>query len=303
MMKDNEHLRETSDFAASVEIFFGGASDAMAYVYARLPQRAHAAGLTLGGRLIGPNCLYADTLPATSQFIDRGPGDALVAKAIVPEPCFWTPEMPHLYRAHVELRNGSSVVATAQRDFGIRTLGAAGGKLIYDAKRWVLRAVDRDEVAGSELDSWRESNTALLARNPHDSLCQQASRVGVLLVAELTGSHVAELRRLARWAAVGIVVLPARTVELPLLGNWAHNLVLAQRIAAGELVHTAPWCQLAVVETRDPADVAARVAGCRLPIVVHRPAGALESVAAGRAACDRLQRDLAGLGDWSGYIV
>jgi hypothetical protein len=31
--------------------------------------------------------------------------------------------------------------------------------------------------------------------------------------------------------------------------------------------------------------------------------GSFATVADGRAACDRLQRDLAGKGDWSGYIV
>ena len=39
-------------------------------------------------------------------FVDRGPGASLLAEAIVPEPCFWTPEMPHLYQAEVQLRRG-----------------------------------------------------------------------------------------------------------------------------------------------------------------------------------------------------
>jgi hypothetical protein len=38
-------------------------------------------------------------------------------------------------------------------------------------------------------------------------------------------------------------------------------------------------------------------------MVACRRGGLFADVAEGRAACDRLQRDLAGKGDWSGYIV
>ncbi len=62
-----------------------------------------------------------------------------MAAAIVPEPCFWTPDMPQIYQAIVELRQAGNVVARAERIVGMRTLGATGRKLFYDGKRWVLR--------------------------------------------------------------------------------------------------------------------------------------------------------------------
>src|SRR6516225_4867325 len=123
-------------------LFFGEANEAEARVYARLPSAVPLDGYQLTGRLIGPECCFAKTLPATIPFVDRGPGNGLLTEAIVPDPCFWTPELPFLYRAIVEVCFSRSVVRpviTAERDdrtgegmtprllidrlFGIRRLG------------------------------------------------------------------------------------------------------------------------------------------------------------------------------------
>src|SRR4029077_16217650 len=99
--------------------------------------------------------LYAKTLQATYSFVDRGIGNSLLAEAIVPEPCFWTPEMPQLYQADVQLRRGGEMLAHASRIFGVRRLGAQRRKLVFDGKGWVLRAVSRDEALTMELSQWR----------------------------------------------------------------------------------------------------------------------------------------------------
>jgi hypothetical protein len=292
---------DRTEFAERLEIFFGEASDAVAHVYARLAEVGGAGELKLSGHLRGPSCLYADTLPARFPLVDRGPGKSLLAEAIVPEPCFWTPEMPHLYQAEVELRDGTTIIAGVRRAIAIRTLGVAGRKLIYDAKRWVLRAVRADEVAATSLEAWRESSTAMLARHPGDELCEAASRVGVLVVAELDEAIESEIRRLSRWPAVGLVAL--NKVSATFFRGWGHNLLVAQRFAATEPVALAPWAQVAVVEVADDGDLARRVADCPAAVIPMRPAGPMPSVMAGRAECDRLQRHLAGDGDWAGYIV
>ena len=172
--------------------------------------------------------------------------------------------MPHLYRAHVRLRNGTRVVAEAERDFGIRPLGAAGGNFDLTARAGCLRGVITDEVA--------VERTGLLARiehdaascaDPDDSLCEAASRVGVLLVAELDSARRGEIRRLRRWPAVGIVVAAGADGRIAAAGQLGHNLLLAERFAAGEAGASAPWADAVIVRSRaTQADVAARVAGC-----------------------------------------
>jgi hypothetical protein len=80
-------------------------------------------------------------------------------------------------------------------------------------------------------------------------------------------------------------------------------LLLAQRFDAEARVVPAAWADAVAVEVGEVGQFPARVANCPLAIIACRTSGSYASVAAGRAECDRLQRDLAGLGDWAGYIV
>ncbi len=292
---------DLADFDRRLEVFFGKTSDAVAYVYAQLPGVSDG-GYQLNGQLTGPVCRYAETLPARSQLLDRGPGASLLAAAAVPEPCFWTPEMPHLYDLEVELRRGGQLVATARRTFGFRNLGAAGGKLIYDAKRWVLRAVDAGHVPQSELPAWRDASAAMYARMPSDALCEEASRIGVLLVAEIA-PDADELRRLSRWPAVGMVV-PPRGETLPAeAGGLRHNMLVAERFATGEIATLSAGTSAVIIEIEGIESASAGIAPCPAALIARRVGGSYASVAEARAACDVLQRELAGAADWSGYIV
>ena len=211
------------------------------------------------------------------------------------------PEMPHVYRAQVQLRRDGRLLATAERIVGIRTLGVAGRKLLYDAKRWVLRGVRAAAVPPTDLEVWRSSGAAMIVSNPSDALCEKASRVGVLLVAEVDEFKLDEIRRLSRWPAVGVVTLPAQSPVA--LDGLRHNLLLAERFEAEQTIAPAAWARAAVCEVADPAEFAARTASCPIAVIAFRPVERLASVVEGRSRCDHLQRDLAGRGDVSGYIV
>lgn len=290
-----------AELSERLELFFGQVSTSLCYVYARLAGPALRDDWQLGGTLTGPACSVAATLPATFRYEDQGPGDSLLARAVVPEPSLWTPELPHWYQAEIELREGSRVVARTARMFGIRPLGVSGTKLIYTGKRWVLRGVCHDEVAAdanleSDLAAWRESDTSLVVSNPSDALCERASRQGVLIVAELNLDQGVQLARLARWPAVAIAILPAGTQLAA--DQRPRNLVLALR-RDGE---PAPGEGARLIVTKIPA-ASASPPSREVATIALRKTGPLQSVVAGRAACDRLQSDLAPLGDWAGYIV
>ncbi len=290
------------EFDEGLEVFFGGAADALARVYARFRDAAGDGRLRLVGTLRGPSCLYAETLPAEYRLADQGPGPSLLAAAVVPEPCFWTPDMPHTYTAELRLEREGQIVARARRTLGIRPLGARGRDLLFDGKRWVLRGVLADEVSTVELAEWHEAATAMVTRGADETLAEAASRVGVLIVAELDGADAQQVQRLARWPAAGLVVMPrGMTAEVR---RVAGNLLLAERFERGESVEPAEWTDVVLVEVDAAADdFAARTARCGKPAIALRPAGRLPSIAAGRAACDQVQRDLAGDSEPAGYIV
>lgn len=292
------------EFAQRLDLFFGQASDALCYVYAQLTSPPPGNDWQLTGSLRGPSCSIAATLPATHALVPLAPGESLLARAVVPEPSFWTPELPHVYQAEVTLRQGERAVASTRRLFGIRTLGSAGSKLIYGGKRWVLRGVCTDELPhAADWKAWHEMDTAALVNNPSDALCQEASLQGVLLVARLEAEQLGELARLSCWPAVGIVVVrgAADASRLP----RRHNLVLAQQVGLG--AEPAPGAKVVVLELPDYADATVAPLPAVATLALRRAAG-LASVAEGRAACDRLQRDLAARpagprGDWAGFVV
>lgn len=305
-----------------LEIFFGDANNAEARIYARLPCNAAPSGSKLAGRVVGPQCAYASTLSASiginpkrpqmeaanvaSGAAPRAPGPDLLAEAIVPDPCFWSPELPFLYRVEVELREGADLLASTAHPLGIRPLGARGRKLLLEGKPWVVRGVEQSAVPPAELNHWRAVDTAMVVEAPSDELCAEASRLGAWLLARIDGDAVqlaAELRRLARWPCVAMIVVEAGA-ELPEAAvRRARNVLLAQHFGPGAAVAPAAWAEAVVCEDSDPAVFASRSSGASLPVIAQQAGRWHDDLSAARRACDELQRALAGHGDFAGYLV
>ncbi len=275
----------------TLDLFFGDANAAQARVYARCQ---NATG-SLTGKLVGPECAFARTLPAQIPFMSLA-GEQPLAEAIVPDPCFWTPELPFLYRANLQVDGNAT-----ERTLGLRRLGVRNRHLHFDGKRFVLRAVrTRQFEIASQFA--RETWTALVVENPADELCEFASRQGVLLFADLTiAADVSdlgtELRRLARWPAVAIALLRGTANLPPEIRARIPNLLLAQSVSENDPI--APWAQLAFVESTDLS----KFAQLTIPIIAVRQLSEPISIEQSRAACDALQSELASHGDFAGYVV
>ena len=268
-------------FDQQLELFYGGVTPNRATVYARLRDVPATPGMTLSGFIRGPQCLYSTTLPATIRLADAGPGETLLARAMVPDPCYWSPDLPFLYDVHVELKRDGEVLASVDRVIGMRNFGARGQFLYMNGKRWTIRGA----VQTSELDmaAWHDEPLAMYCTTPpSDAFCDEASRLGVLLVVQAPNgpNATAELQRLARHAAVALLVHSPGQVD-PVWQAAAPNIALASLLAADE------------VSNRPALDQ---------PIIAFRPAQAA-SLATLRAASDQLQADLAPSGDFAGYIV
>jgi beta-galactosidase/beta-glucuronidase len=103
--------------SSDIEIVVGDVTD----VEARVIARYHGAkkDVVLRGTLRGPFCEKGRTLPAELIFRDFSNADRVQAEALVPDPCMWTPEMPHLYQADVEARQGERVLAEYHGTIGL----------------------------------------------------------------------------------------------------------------------------------------------------------------------------------------
>ena len=107
-----------------IEIFVGDVNDVEGRVFAHYKpassERAGSEAILLRGTLRGPFCETARTLPAEIPFRDLGSEQSGLAEAIVPDPCVWSPELPHLYQADVEARQGDRIIAEYHGMIGLR---------------------------------------------------------------------------------------------------------------------------------------------------------------------------------------
>jgi hypothetical protein len=287
----------------ALEVFIGETSNAEARIYARLPLADGGERYRLSGSVTGPYCRYNHTLPAKIPLVDRGPGSGLLAQAIVPDPCFWSPELPMVYRAHIELQCSGNTVARAQRLLGIKPLGVRGSQIVCEGRNLVLRAVRWEHVPPTPLSAWRELAAAIDIDEPEDAWLEEASQLGVWVIARIQrpgGEPSAAVRRLARWPAVAVIAVGSAADAR--LSHPTGNCILAQVAPATGPSQPEPWCQAMIASADQAGDLAAAKGSGSRPVLVERDAQA-DNLAAARRACDLLQAEFAGRGQFAGYIV
>ena len=293
----------TSDLS-QLDVFYGDLTVNRAFVYARLPRPAADAGLSLVGQIRGPRCLMAETLPLTSPLVDLGPGPTLLARAALPDPCFWSPDLPAIYDVTVNLLRGTEIVASARREIGLRTLGVRGKYFSLAGKRWILRGVSPASTTANLPRQWHETAAAYVTAQPDETYLQEASQFGAVTVVEVSGTRAEiQLRELARHPAVSIVVVRG---ELPAdfkRTQVAPNLIVAQLLSRGVALAVRPWAQALWAESDDPLLIGRIAALADLPVIAARRLVQPLPLDQARAACDELQRDLASIGQFAGYVV
>lgn len=291
------------DASKQLEIYFGRTTATEARIYAEY-RGPGCSEIELAGSVHGPECETARTLPMSTRFVLLPPGETALAEARVPDPCFWTPDGPYRYEVEVEVRHSGEPVLTHRQELGIRPLGVRGADFLLEGRRWVLRGVWRDDVSVGQLSEFREAAAALVSSSIMPHVWKAAGRKGVLCAAILSSAQTnlaAELKRLARMPSVAMVFFRDGMPDIA-PRNVPRNLILGQALLEGEAVEPdakarAVVCRAEVVRHQHLA------AGVALPLLVYRPCDPSLPVAAAREECDTLQRDLASLGDFAGYIV
>lgn len=291
---------------SQLDVFYGDLSVNRALVYARLPLPPEMGEWSLTGQVRGPRCLHAQTLPVTSPLLDLGPGPTLLARALVPDPSFWSPDLPAIYDVTVNLLRGGEIVATSRHEIGLRALGVRGKFLSLNGKRWILRGVSSESTTATLPRQWHESSAAYAASDSTAESLAEAAQFGALTVAELRAPPAeiaAGLKQLAAYPGVAIAVvrgeLPADVAGQPI----APNLLLAQRLQDGDAPAAAGWADLLWVQTASREFAAQIQASTALPVVICRQLPAALPIEQARSACDALQRDFAPIGQFAGYVV
>ncbi len=292
----------------SLEVFLGDATPLRATLYVRLPPTEPPENGRLTGVLTGPRCITSRMLPADYPLRDRGPGPTCLAEVAVPDPCYWSAELPALYDLRVEWRVGDEVRQVWQRTIGLRRFGVRGRNWSHEGKRWVLRGVSRESTTEADWPAWHAAAAVCVARALTDADGERASREGVPVVAWATQGEgqllLAELRRLARIPAVLAVIMESTGVTAALgrqLRSAAAGLPLIEAFEGGGA--PADWADALCVPAQRLATPDERLRYWAGPMLAWRSLAAPSALSVAREACDLLQRDLAPHGDFAGYIV
>lgn len=292
----------------ALDLFHGETTDALAHIYARLPRIGLPEGCALSGALVGPDCRYARTLTTRVKFHDLGSGPTLLARAILPDPCGWTPELPFLYRATIELRCQGELLAGIERNYGIRRLGVRGKSFSWEGRRWVSRMIARECVSDADLDPWRATNTTMLVREAPPDLLHATSQAGVVVAAQLAGRAeqvYANLMRLARYPAVAMALVDSTEVSRARIREVAPNLICVQKIVPSQPSEVRDWAEATWWSSRHP-QLSEMARSQTQPVIVSAESSKPDSprsLTAVREEVDRLQRAVAPLGDFAGYAI
>lgn len=290
--------------ADDIEVFYGRVTKNTAQVYVRVSNLPGGQAWSLSGQVRGPYCEGVRTLPLTATLKDLGGGATLLAGCSIPDPATWSMLSASYYKVAIELRQNSELVATADRSLGLRTLGVDGRDLRWEGKRWVLRGICVAEASVGELDQWPDHNAVPIVSNPSDAFLADASASGVLLAVEVgVDPDAQDARRLARHAAVGFIVASSMSNDMPTLKAAAPNVIFAHAASGSFAPEAADWADMLLVEAGDVDKLEQALSGNAIPVAAVRRLDACPSFIAARAECDRLQRDLAPIGDFAGYVV
>lgn len=225
---------------------------------------------SITGKLRGPFCEHSRTLPS-NFVVEHG-------RAVVVDPCFWTPKLPFLYEA--QLRHDSaagSVMVDFQ--FGLRWCITERNGLRLNGKPYVVRAVTAS--SDPDLAAFRAASASLVMPQYSEQTCLAASKLGVLVICidPLADDQSAAIQR---FPAVHFARAELSPDIIPLVEDSPrkHHVCLTEESTLNE--------------TTDYAREAPR-------FIVRRIGNG--SISELRKECDWLQRDTASIGQFAGYLI
>lgn len=303
----------TSSSADRLVMTRGESTPLSATLYFQLPSGAPDVGGELTGRLRGPLAPGRRLLSAEYPLVDLGPGPSRLARAVVPDPCYWSPDLPAVYETLVEWSVNGQAQASWTSRIALRRQGTRRRSLHLEGQRWVLRGIRGNSIPSIEnspWDDWRVAGAVAVVNELSDARLQAASEVGARLAVLLDGpsERAAELLwRWTRWPAVVACSVPSwdgdesdrRAWRQAASGAWIFQRCTdpSQRAAWSDGAWVALDANLPLAESLD------RWKACLFPVVVERPLPSSLDFVSARQAIDQLQSDLAASGDFAGYVV
>jgi len=290
--------------------FVGTRTESLAYVYLNaIPVDPQIESIE--GKIIGPHCQFSRTLPAEFAFTraNHPLSDSLVLESLIIDPCYWTPALPFLYNLELQLqmRDGKKVAQSAK--VGLRRWDYEGTNFRMQCRRVVLRGTSCDQLTSEIIQHARTAETSLLVDRYDPQFCATTDQQGVIVVLDLrsTEGTLDEIFRLLDWLpSVFLALVNAEQLARPNFNHhWPKQCHLAQCLTAistpDELTNFNT--EALAVELAPGERPPTWLASIDRPVIVIRRGEDYADLVAARAACDRLQAELAPEFDLAGYFV
>lgn len=287
----------------------GSTSKSAARVYLSTPEDSQIESIT--GTIAGPRCEFSRTLPAQFSFgsVDSPRRELVGVEALIVDPCYWTPEMPFLYDICLQLvlHDGQEIEYSTQ--VGLRQWDCVKGSFYLQSRRTVLRGTRCHELSLEAVRQARVAESALIVSEYDQMACEQANRLGVILVVDFRGKRdfmLNDFRRVDWWPAVFIGIVDGEQLsEGRLHEHLPRQCRLAQCLTgdstAADLAD--PRTEVLAVEFdrgQRPRDWMAKI---DRPVIAIQRWGEPTVIERARGECDKLQAALAPEFDLAGYFV
>src|SRR5262249_29995675 len=154
--------------------------------------------LTVRGRLLGPQCEYANTVEVAYPLRPlSGAPDTLgaTARVLIPEPSFWDPESPFLYTGPVSVWQGDRLCFETTVSHGLRHCQLGPRGLRWNGRPLMLRGAARQQLTRDEALALRRAGCNRLradVREDAETLWAAADRYGFLMLGRVAGEWAVE---------------------------------------------------------------------------------------------------------------
>lgn len=262
---------------------------------------------SFSGKLHGPHCKYSRTLPSTISLPECvcKPDSSELTQQKVTDPCYWTPQMPFLYNLELEIVFQNGDKASLSETIGFRRWETCKKNLLLERKRTVLRGVWVRDEAEVDLAAAHEAELAVAVHDPSKQFLQQASELGVMVIADLRIEDQQLTQRLLSltWQPSVAMVLPNDAISyVPHAQMMASYSYPAHKLSP-EKVNSDLQFSVWTVDIGSDEKMPTHLQAVEMPMLALRRGVEFSDWHEARAACDRLQADLAPEFDLAGYFV
>jgi len=283
----------------TLDVFWTELSPTRAVVYARLTNVDYDADWRLSGTIRGPRSSRHQTLPATFSFTDLGPGPTHLARCVIPDPSYWSPESPNLYDVMIELHRREEATLVERRQLGFRPILAGERYLLREGKTWIPRG-----YAGPGLGV-EEAQRQGLVEFLGDSNWEEASSQGAYVASLLPpiSSPRWALRETAKHPAVAMAFIRREKNWSENINKDGHNLLLVHEMGTDTNESVYDWADAVALPIALIGSRWEQVQELKKPILVVEDLVGPIVASEARAYCDALQRRLVSFGQFAGYFV